>query len=150
MEQISLSTSIFGRQLDLPFGVAPVAMQKLLHPEGEVLTAREAFKQNCIFGVSIFSTRKLSEIMEVNSTGMKIHQFSKIEGKDIDKLITAIEELGFTAVTMSVDVQTYGKRRFEERSNFKPAAKLEIVDELGLNLIYRSKKFVSKVYEFTW
>jgi len=35
-----MKTRIMGHEVDLPFGIAPFAMQKLLHPEGEIVTAK--------------------------------------------------------------------------------------------------------------
>ena len=40
MSDCNAKTKILGHEVDLPFGVAPVAMQKLIHPEGETLVAR--------------------------------------------------------------------------------------------------------------
>jgi isopentenyl diphosphate isomerase/L-lactate dehydrogenase-like FMN-dependent dehydrogenase len=40
MNTVSTKTKILGKEVDIPFGVAPVAMQKLIHSEGEVLAAR--------------------------------------------------------------------------------------------------------------
>lgn len=34
MRNISLKTKILGKEVDLPFGIAPFAMQKLVHPDG--------------------------------------------------------------------------------------------------------------------
>ncbi len=40
MSKFCMQKKILGQQLDLPFGVAPVAMQKLINPEGEVVAAK--------------------------------------------------------------------------------------------------------------
>ena len=71
---------------------------------------------------------KLSDIVKVNPNGLKIQQFNRIFGSDLEKLFKVLEEKKFTAVALTVDVPTYGKRRFEERFNFKPSSKLELVD----------------------
>lgn len=69
-----MKTKILGREVDLPFGVAPIAMQKLIHEDGEVLAAREAFLQNTAYGLSMLSTTMPSQVTAVNPTGLKIHQ----------------------------------------------------------------------------
>ncbi len=43
MTNLSMKTTILGQQLDLPFGVAPTAMHKLAHTDGEKLVARVAY-----------------------------------------------------------------------------------------------------------
>jgi hypothetical protein len=37
-----LSTQILGRRISLPIGVAPTAMQRMAHPDGECASARAA------------------------------------------------------------------------------------------------------------
>jgi len=39
----NMKTEILGRASDIPIGVAPMAVQKLSHPEGEVGMARGTF-----------------------------------------------------------------------------------------------------------
>lgn len=59
MGKFSTKTTIFGHPVDLPFGVAPVAMQKLIHPKGELLAAKEAFEQKTAYGLSMLSTTSM-------------------------------------------------------------------------------------------
>lgn len=40
MMEFSTKTKILGHEVDIPFGVAPVAMQKLVHPLGETVAAK--------------------------------------------------------------------------------------------------------------
>jgi isopentenyl diphosphate isomerase/L-lactate dehydrogenase-like FMN-dependent dehydrogenase len=35
-----MKTKILGREVNIPFGVAPIAMQKLIHSDGEILAAK--------------------------------------------------------------------------------------------------------------
>jgi (S)-2-hydroxy-acid oxidase len=34
MNNVSMKTTILGHELSLPFGIAPFALQKILHPKG--------------------------------------------------------------------------------------------------------------------
>lgn len=40
VSEISSSTSIFGDSVTMPIGIAPTAMQKMAHPDGECANAR--------------------------------------------------------------------------------------------------------------
>ena len=40
VSNIDMSTTILGHKIDFPVCVAPTALQKLAHPDGEVATAR--------------------------------------------------------------------------------------------------------------
>ena len=44
VENIDLSTTIFGKKLDLPFYLSPTALQRLFHYNGERAVARAAEK----------------------------------------------------------------------------------------------------------
>jgi (S)-2-hydroxy-acid oxidase len=38
-----MSTTILGEKIDFPICVAPTAMQKMAHPDGEIATAKGSF-----------------------------------------------------------------------------------------------------------
>ena len=40
VSNIDMSTTILGHKIDFPVCVAPTALQKLAHPDGEVATAK--------------------------------------------------------------------------------------------------------------
>ena len=60
--------------MSIPFGIAPFALQKLLHPEGEKIAARQAFRENTVFGLSMLTTTRPSVAAEANSSGVRILQ----------------------------------------------------------------------------
>ena len=43
VSNVNMKTTIMGNQIDFPIGIAPTAMQKMAHPEGEAATARGIF-----------------------------------------------------------------------------------------------------------
>jgi len=69
-----MSTKIFGKELNLPFGIAPTAMQAISHPEGEAITARVAYEKNIIMTLSTLSTTSFGDVSKVNQTGMRLFQ----------------------------------------------------------------------------
>ena len=62
VENIDLTTTIFGKKLDLPFYLAPTALQRLFHYDGERAVGRAAKKFNTMFGVSALATVSVEEI----------------------------------------------------------------------------------------
>ena len=56
VENIDLSTTIFGKKLDLPIYCSPTALQRLFHHEGERAVAKASKKFGTMFGVSTLST----------------------------------------------------------------------------------------------
>ena len=39
VSNVNMKTTIMGSEIDFPIGISPTAMQKMAHPEGEVVTA---------------------------------------------------------------------------------------------------------------
>ena len=68
VDQVDLSTTIFGKKLDLPFYLAPTALQRLFHYEGERAVGKAAQKFNTMFGVSALATVSVEEISSLVST----------------------------------------------------------------------------------
>lgn len=125
IEQVCLKTKILGKEVDLPFGVAPVAMQKLVNPIGEVILAKEAFEQNTAYGLSMCSTTKPSDVVKSNPTGVKIQQLYLMKKSSYtERFLKMFEQLGFHAVAITVDTQIFGKRRVDERNKFLPVVEL--------------------------
>ena len=55
-DDVDLSTTIFGKKLDLPFYLSPTALQRLFHYDGERAVGKAAKKYNTMFGVSALAT----------------------------------------------------------------------------------------------
>ena len=67
VENVDLSTTIFGKKIDMPLFCAPTALQRLFHHEGERAVARAAEKYGTMFGVSSLGTVSVEEINEIES-----------------------------------------------------------------------------------
>ncbi len=57
-----LSTTVLGRRVTMPIGIAPFALQGLLDPEGEVATARAATAAGVFMGLSMGSNRTIEDV----------------------------------------------------------------------------------------
>ena len=62
VKDVDLSTTIFGKKIDLPFYCSPTALQRIFHYEGERAVAKAAQKFNTMFGVSSLATVSVEEI----------------------------------------------------------------------------------------
>lgn len=60
--ELETSCSIWGEHFKWPLGIAPVAMQRMAHPEGEKGTARAAGRAGCLFILSTLSNTSLEEV----------------------------------------------------------------------------------------
>ncbi|MCW2667485.1 MAG: L-lactate dehydrogenase, partial [Frankiales bacterium] len=62
---VSSAVELLGSSLDSPVGVAPVAMQALAHPDGELATARAAREAGSLLVLSTRSTVPLEQVAAV-------------------------------------------------------------------------------------
>ena len=56
MDDVDLSTEIFGQKMKLPFFLSPTAMQRLFHHDGEKAVAKVANNEGIMVGVSTIGT----------------------------------------------------------------------------------------------
>jgi len=62
VSHLDVSCEIFGEHLQWPLGIAPSAMQKLAHPDGEIGMTRAAGKAGSIYILSTLSTTSLEDL----------------------------------------------------------------------------------------
>ena len=76
VENIDLTTKIFGKKIDMPIFCAPTAVQRLFHHEGERAVARAAEKYGTMFGISSLSTVSVEEINNIIQQDYKVNIFN--------------------------------------------------------------------------
>ncbi|KAK9093417.1 hypothetical protein Syun_028328 [Stephania yunnanensis] len=107
---IDLTATIFGYKISMPIMIAPTALHKMAHPDGEIATARAAFGARTIMTLSSWAT---SSIEEVASTGAGIRFFQLSVYKDrslVVQLVKRAEKAGFKAIVLTVDAPRLGRR----------------------------------------
>lgn len=113
----------------MPIGVAPTAMQKLAHYEGEIATARACKKQKVVMGLSSFATSTLEDVAKECGDTPHVLQLYLFEDREHSKkLIARAKAAGYKAVFLTVDTPMLGRRNLEIRSQFKLPKNLKIAN----------------------
>lgn len=129
---VDTSVTIFGRKHALPIGVAPTAMQRLAHTDGEVATARACAKAGVVMGLSSFATTSLEDVKEASGDNTNVLQLYLFEEKDHSiKLIERAKQAGYKAVLLTVDTPFLGRRNLEIRNQFKLPSHFKIANFHG-------------------
>ena len=68
-----LSTTIFGKKINLPVFLSPTAMQRLYHHDGDKASARAAEKFGTFYSMSSMANTSIEEISNISS-GPKLVQ----------------------------------------------------------------------------
>lgn len=104
MSQRNQSVNILGNILKMPIGIAPTAMQKLAHSEGEVASAKAAGKCETIFILSSFSTTSIEEVGAKVPETIKFLQLYIYKNRNLTRsFVKRAESYGFKAIVVTID-----------------------------------------------
>ncbi|MED6192620.1 Lactoylglutathione lyase [Stylosanthes scabra] len=134
VSEIDLTTTVLGFKISMPIMVAPTAMQKMAHPEGEYATARASAAAGTIMTLSSWAT---SSVEEVASTGPGIRFFQLYVYKDrniVIQLVRRAERAGFKAIALTVDTPLLGRREADIKNRFTLPSHLTLKNFESLNL----------------
>lgn len=110
----------FGETLAHPFLVAPMAHQRLLHPEGETQTALGAAAAGALMAVSCQASRSFAEIARAAPSGrlwLQLYlQPDRVASLD---LVQRAADAGYRGVMLTVDAPVNGQRNEEARAGFR-------------------------------
>jgi (S)-2-hydroxy-acid oxidase len=129
ISNIDPSVTIFGQKNTIPLGVAPTAMQRLAHSEGEIATAKGCKAMGIVMGLSSFSTSTLEEVAENSRPNANVLQLYLFEERaHSEKLIARAKKAGYKAVLLTVDTPMLGRRNLEIRNQFKLPSHIKIAN----------------------
>lgn len=124
---IDSTVEIFGHKNSIPLGVAPTAMQKLAHSDGEIGTAKACKSMGVAMGLSSFATASLEEVAEASEGNPNVLQLYLFEEREHSReLLKRAKKAGFKAVFLTVDTPFLGRRNQEIRNQFKLPPHLSI------------------------
>ena len=117
VSKIDLSTTVFGKKLDLPFYCSPTALQRLFHYDGEKAVGRAAAKFNTMFSVSTLSTTSMDVLEPIDAPKLFQYYYHKDKGLN-DAMVEKAKEANFDVLALTVDTITSGNRERDFRTGF--------------------------------
>jgi 4-hydroxymandelate oxidase len=124
VSEVSTAVEVLGRRIELPVLVAPVAFQKLAHPEGEVAMARAAEAAGTVMCLSTIATCGPTEVGGACG-GRKWMQLYCFRDRGITRaLLDEAAGAGFEAVLLTVDAPYAGKRERDFQTGFEVPAEI--------------------------
>ena len=122
----NLSTTVFGRKIDMPLFLSPTAMQSLYTPEGDKASARAAEKFGTMYSMSTMASFSIEEIANISS-GPKLFQLYIHKDQSItDDLIDRCRRANFDGLCLTVDTLVAGNRERDHRTGFTTPPKLTL------------------------
>ncbi|KAJ2461071.1 Hydroxyacid oxidase 1, partial [Coemansia sp. RSA 2322] len=115
---ISTETTVLGQRIRTPLGVAPCAMHKLAHSEGELATSRAAASHGSIMILSTYSTTSLERVIAQGggATQYWMQLYVYRDRAVSESIVRRAEKAGFKALVLTVDAPILGRRLVDARN----------------------------------
>jgi isopentenyl diphosphate isomerase/L-lactate dehydrogenase-like FMN-dependent dehydrogenase len=114
------AAQVLGSRLAAPVLVAPMGMQRLVHPDGEAATAAAAAGAGLGFTVASGSSVALEEVARVAGDA-RWFQLYLLRDRGISRdLVERAVAAGYRAIVLTADVPVVGDRPRDRRSRFAP------------------------------
>jgi 4-hydroxymandelate oxidase len=112
------STTVLGTRVSMPILVAPTAFHGLVHPDGELATARGAAAAGTIMVASTIATRTLEEIAGAVDAPRWFQLYVYKDRAVTEDLVRRAIRAKYSALCLTVDTPLLGRREQDERNRF--------------------------------
>jgi len=123
----SAATTVLGSEVSMPLLVAPVAFQRIAHPDGEPATARAAAAARTVMCLSTLATASAEEVARAAPAGDRWFQLYCFSDRGVtEALVDQAVEGGYRAIVLTVDAPLLGRRERDLRTGFAIPEELEV------------------------
>jgi isopentenyl diphosphate isomerase/L-lactate dehydrogenase-like FMN-dependent dehydrogenase len=119
VSDVDASIELLGDRISMPLVVAPVAFQRLVHPEGEEAMARGAGAAGTAMCLSTIATATPASVAAAAPDTTKWFQLYCFSDRAVtEALLAEAVESGYKAVALTVDAPFAGRRERDLRTGF--------------------------------
>jgi 4-hydroxymandelate oxidase len=115
----STTVELFGQTFAHPMLLAPIAYQKLAHPDGELATAHAASALRTGMVVSAQASVKIEDVARATQAPLWCQLYVQPDRACTRELAQRAEAAGYTALVLTVDAPVSGVRNREQRAGFR-------------------------------
>ena len=126
VRRIDLSTTLLGVPLSWPVAVAPMGGLVLFHPEGDREMARGAGAANTLQWLSGATGWSVEDVAKAGSGPKMFQLYAHGDRGWMAELLARVENSGYHAVALTVDVQKYSRRERDVLARWSPRQAMEI------------------------
>jgi len=115
------SLELFGHRYPAPIYVAPVGVQGILHPEGELATARACAKLGVLFMLSTVSSYAIEQVAEAMGNAPRWFQLYWSRNHEVAaSFVRRAEAAGYGAIVVTVDTSMLAWRPRDLKHGYLP------------------------------
>jgi 4-hydroxymandelate oxidase len=135
VSHVDTRVTLFGEEHACPILLAPVAAQKLVHPDGELGSVRGAAAAHATMVLSSFSTTNLEDLPGAAKTPLWLQFYAQTDHGVTRELVERAQAAGYRALCTTLDMPVAGARNHEARAKVQlPPLPLGSLNVLGSKL----------------
>jgi len=120
VRKVDLSTTFLGKPLSWPVAVAPMGGLILFHPEGDCEMARGCAQGDTLQFLSGATGWSVEDVAKAAAGPKAFQLYHHGDRGWVGELMKRVEASGYSSVTLTVDVQWYGRRERDIFNRFVP------------------------------
>ncbi len=131
-EPTDTRVTLFGQQMEIPFGVAPVGLSSLMWPDAEAILARAAVNAGSVYGLSTVAGATIEDIGKISGDRGWFQLYTPRDKAVRHDLLARAQEAGYSALMVTVDVPTGSRRERQRRAGvaMPPAVTPKLIFDL--------------------
>jgi isopentenyl diphosphate isomerase/L-lactate dehydrogenase-like FMN-dependent dehydrogenase len=119
VREVSTATDVLGKPASMPILVAPVAYQRMAHPEGEAEMAKGAAEAGTAMCLSTLANTRPADVAAAAPEGRHLFQLYAFKDPGITRaLMDEAIDSGFEAILVTADAPPGGNRERDRRNGF--------------------------------
>lgn len=126
-----LSTTLLGQTLAFPVLIAPMALQRMAHTDGEMATARAAASLKTVLTVSTLSSVTVEDIRPVCALAPWFQIYVHQDRALTEGMLARVAACGYGALVLTVDTPVLGRRERDVRNTFQPPPGVAFVNMMA-------------------
>jgi isopentenyl diphosphate isomerase/L-lactate dehydrogenase-like FMN-dependent dehydrogenase len=127
VDDVSTATTVLGTDVSMPILVAPTALHRMAHADGEPGMARAAAAAGTIYCLSTLATSRPAEVAAEAPAAPRWFQVYCFRDKEVTRaLVDEAVESGFEALVLTVDAPRAGRRERDLRTGFNVPAGVDM------------------------
>ncbi len=135
------ATTLFGAQLPAPMLTAPVGVQGIMHPDGELAVARAARELGLPMVLSTVSSHSMEDVAKANGDGVRWFQLYWPNDPDVcASFLQRAKDAGFSALVVTLDTWILGWRPHDLDHAYLP-----FLSGKGLATYFSDPAFLAKL-----
>jgi lactate 2-monooxygenase len=119
--KVDLSTTILGTRMPAPVLFAPIGVQTLAHPEGDLATARAANELGLTYMHSTQGAYKMEDVAKANGDGSRWYQlYWPTEDDLVKSFLRRARKAGYSHLVITLDTTLLGWRPLDLDRGYSP------------------------------